>query len=401
MTNDLTLADLETYDPRARRGGKWRRFLCPLCGDQHEHDAAHRSLSLVVESGKWVCHRCKATGRLIEFREDAPQRDKRPVQRRRYMPRVQEAPDTEQVQKYRDMAPRIVPLLGTPAVDYLAQRRIPQPIARKARVKYCPDWGAAGRAVIFPIIGSDGKPIAAQGRSIDGDDKITYGPRAHGVFATAGALEANPVAICEAPIDALTLAYMGLPAVALCGCGGFPQWLGVLFGKVVKHNGLPQSRTVLIATDADEAGDNAAESLADALSRFGARSIRFRVQGAKDVNELLVWADCPLALSEQVDAACFDAGFGMPTRPDPRFDLATDSARWLELFDMTTDDEELQGALRGFRANGARLINGEITIDEHSDWGSIQDFDHDYEYHFGGYHARLEKHMGLLKDMPL
>ena len=46
------------------------------------------------------------------------------------------------------------------------------------------------------------------------------------VFATPGALEADTVAIVEAPIDALSLARCGLPAIATRGWDPEPTRMG-------------------------------------------------------------------------------------------------------------------------------------------------------------------------------
>ncbi len=62
----LSLAELEAYDPRAPfRGGKERRFCCPLpaCAEKRI-DAAHRSLTANVETGAWHWWRCGAAGKL-------------------------------------------------------------------------------------------------------------------------------------------------------------------------------------------------------------------------------------------------------------------------------------------------------------------------------------------------
>ena len=81
-------------------------------------------------------------------------------------------------------------------------------------------------AVISELIDRDGQMVAAQARAIVGDDEADTWPElANGVFeAMPGALECPRVAIIEAPIDALTLAAVGLPAIALCGAS-WPEWL--------------------------------------------------------------------------------------------------------------------------------------------------------------------------------
>ena len=67
MSAALTLAELELNDPRTRTSRSQRRFLCPFCGADKPRDAAHRSLSLNVQTGRWICHRCGERGLLNEF----------------------------------------------------------------------------------------------------------------------------------------------------------------------------------------------------------------------------------------------------------------------------------------------------------------------------------------------
>jgi DNA primase len=102
----------------------------------------------------------------------------------------------------------------------------------------------------------------------------TAGPKSEAVFATAGALSAVTVAIAEAPIDALSLASLGLPSLALCGTS-WPSWLPrMLLG-----------RTALLAFDADEPGDVAADQLSEELSAHRVERARIRPEGVKDWNE--------------------------------------------------------------------------------------------------------------------
>jgi hypothetical protein len=168
------------------------------------------------------------------------------------------------------------PLTGSPAADYLLSRGIPESLAEAARVKYHPTWGRGvtktkngglravsgmGPCVVFPFYGSDDKPVAASGRAISGKEHRTYGPKSAGVFATPGALDADPVAVCEAPIDALSLAAAGLPALAVAGCSNLPPWLVKRLAKPAESTPAGCSRTVYLAHDNDPAGEKAAERI--------------------------------------------------------------------------------------------------------------------------------------------
>ena len=173
------------------------------------------------------------------------------------------------------------PLEGTPGAAYLLGRGVSVEVAEAAGVQFCPDWMKSAKwrgcaAVIFPIRNRAGDIVAAQGREIGGAGKFSFGPKSQGIFATAGALEANRLIIAEAPIDALSLAVAGYSAIALCGTSG-PDWLPKFCYR----------RRVLLAFDADNAGDDAARDLTPKLESFGATVTQLKPEGAKDWNELL------------------------------------------------------------------------------------------------------------------
>lgn len=291
MSAGLTLADLERHDPGARPSGGERRFLCPLpaCAD-HQRPPGHRSLTLATATGAWHCHRCGASGLLADFQTERPAR--RPGARGRdalrratsLTPKPHQvaapAPPCDPISADPELR-GLVPLAGTPGAAYLERRGIPAEVARSARVRYAPAW--FGRpAVVFPVRDLSGALVAAQGRYVaDGatPKSLTHGRMSTGVFATPGALEANaPLVVTEAPIDALSLAAAGLPAVAMTGTTLRP-WLVAAYA----------GRRVLLAFDADDAGDKAYVIWCGALQAVQADVYRLTPGGgAKDWNELLV-----------------------------------------------------------------------------------------------------------------
>ena len=149
--------------------------------------------------------------------------------------------------------------------------------------------------MLFPVVDPTGYEIAAQGRyltSLPGRPNFyTEGPKKNGLFATSGAWSAGEITITEAPIDALTLAFCGYPALALVG-KSWPDWLPAFVASKQKR--------VYLAFDADEpddkgvrAGDQAAEKLAAELLSYDCRSERLRPTRAKDWNaQLLEVAEC-------------------------------------------------------------------------------------------------------------
>jgi hypothetical protein len=280
----LTLEDLEAHDPRSRGGGRERRFLCPLpaCADRQRGER-HRSLALNVDSGLWTCHRCGAGGRL---REHWPSGSRlghtRRVARRAFAKaamRLASPAPAPSVGAARERYAAASPLVGTPGAEYLGSRGIAPDLASAAAVRYTADF--YGRpAVLFPLRDRSGLLVAVNGRYVDGRPNPkarTTGRKAFGLFATPGALDAEQIVICEAPIDALSLTACGVPAIALCGTTG-PDWLAAACAF----------RRVALAFDADEAGDKAAADLAPSLRSFGSTVERWRPDGAQDWNERLV-----------------------------------------------------------------------------------------------------------------
>lgn len=315
--NPLTLAALEAFDPHAPARGTERDFCCPLCGLGKRVDAAHRSLSANLKAGLWHCHRCGASGQLREYwpqREAGrPQQPRRGVRRLGIQPSQPRDPDPQQLESLAAALGGCRDLLGTPGEGYLLTRDLNPALAAAAGVRFHPAWDGRA-AVVFPLTNAGGAVVAAEARYLrvaTGQPKSgCRGQKSRGAFVTPGALQADRVALVEGPADALTLAALGLPAVALMGTS-LPDWL-------------PQAlawRQVLIASDADEAGDAAAEAWGTTLRAFGARVERFR-PGAKDWNDIL--RHDPAGLARQLETLVRAA----PESPTPPWVGDPDSGWW-------------------------------------------------------------------------
>ncbi|MCA1628054.1 MAG: toprim domain-containing protein [Acidobacteria bacterium] len=289
MSAHLSLADLETNDRRAPRGGRERRFLCPLCGDTKARDAAHRSLVVNTQTGAWLCHRCGERGLLTDnWTDRAPQsrrdRARAAVSRAFALPPRENAPQSQPEaaaatwRAWWETSTSLTDNGAATGAAYVAGRGLPADVASAAGVRFSAAF--YGRpAVLFPVQTQAGALVAVSGRFIDGranPKTQTAGKKSGGVFATPGALDAPLVAVCEAPMDALSLHLCGIPVVALIGTS-WPEWLpaALVF------------RSVLLATDADKGGDDAAVKLQPALEARGARTLRLRPRGGKDWSELL------------------------------------------------------------------------------------------------------------------
>jgi hypothetical protein len=283
MSETLTLLELESFDPQSPRREGERRFLCPLCGGDKPRDSAHRSFCLNASSGLWNCKRCGAKGQLKEFWPEKERGRAGQERLKRAFEVPLPPPEAEEKTDWRAIWSTARDFEGTPGQAYLERRGISLEIAALAAVHWVPSWHGRG-ALCFPFHDAAGQVVAIAGRTLQngGLDKPAAGPKKRGAFwAPAQPSQLliegdSPVIICEAPFDALSLAQAGHAALALGGTSA-PPWLDKKLAF----------RRVLLAFDADAAGDAAAEKVGHHLATFGAQCLRLRPQGAKDWNELL------------------------------------------------------------------------------------------------------------------
>ena len=291
---NLSLADLESFDPHARKSGMERRFCCPLCNDGRKLSLDHRSLALDTSTGAWLCHRCKEKGLLIDNQTARAAPGAARQKPRMYAmpgsitaaapaPKPAHAPEDieKKTEQYKAIMESCTGIQGTPAETYLAGRGIGLDPGAGYDVGYSPNCYGS-EAIIFYLLGADGQRVGMQSRGIKYKTfRIIKDPAADQtgqIFATPGAMGAPSwVVIVEAPIDALSLAVCGVSAIATIGTN-FPDWLAP---KMIFRN-------VYLAHDNDQAGDNGARAAAENLQRFGATWRRLRPpEGCKDWNDAL------------------------------------------------------------------------------------------------------------------
>jgi len=324
----LSLAELESHDPNPAGHGAERRFLCPFpaCADHQRRE--HKNLAANIETGLWECWRCGASGKLTEKWERRQPRERMmrlgPFEKaRRAMGLTGTARDAahhrqpgmvthvasahlpaatntdKQNDNLDERAHDTVPtwgrrwdhavrVAGTPGESYLASRGIPIDIATLAGVRYLERWEhwsrderdnwrleGTSQRVIFPILAKTGELIGIQGRKIadgeHGEKMLTNGRGGIFVAGTTWPVEVERVAIVEAPIDALSLAAIGIAALATQGTS-WPDWLplSLAFKKVLLAHDNDEPNA-----DGQRAGDLAAASLVPALRSYGAEPKRY------------------------------------------------------------------------------------------------------------------------------
>jgi DNA primase len=141
-------------------------------------------------------------------------------------------------------------------------------------------------SLVVPLRDADGRPVGLYGRKIAPNAKLRAGTALHlylpgphrGVFNEAGLVGQEEVILCEALLDALTFWCAGYRNVTSAyGVEGFTdELLAALHRHGVKR--------VLIAYDADEPGNGAADKLAPKLMAEGFECYRCRFPKGMDAN---------------------------------------------------------------------------------------------------------------------
>lgn len=146
----------------------------------------------------------------------------------------------------------------------------------------------------FPVLDVEQNVGEVYGRLLGKPDQRTqppkhlYLPGQHrGVFNIGAMAETDELIVCESLIDALTLWCAGFRHVT--AAYGVDGWTPEHQQAVIEHG----IRRVLIAFDADPAGDKGAKTLAGELASIGIESYRVQLPPGSDVNEVAVAAKLP------------------------------------------------------------------------------------------------------------
>ena len=132
--------------------------------------------------------------------------------------------------------------------------------------------------LIFPFIDLEGKALTFQARAIDKETTPKELNLRGGIPIpfNLGAVKApNPIVyLCEGAIDTLSLLEKGFHAVGIPGVGSFKrEWVSYFKGK-----------KIIIAFDADEAGDKGADFVLKMLRADGLDASRLQMPPGTDIN---------------------------------------------------------------------------------------------------------------------
>ena len=143
-------------------------------------------------------------------------------------------------------------------------------------------------SLVVPVFDDGGDVVEMYGRKVldnlrKGTPKHLYLPGAHaGVWNADGLVDQKEVILCEALMDAMTFWCAGYRNVtASYGTQGFTDDHLALFKRL-------QIQRVLIAYDRDDAGNSAAEKLAEQLQSKGFACYRLNFPKGMDVNSFAV-----------------------------------------------------------------------------------------------------------------
>lgn len=181
-----------------------------------------------------------------------------------------------------------LPAVDDETLDYLRQRGLDGAADLCRSVPpTAPDLlgvhAAKGLRLALTLRDATGRVVAIQVRAIDRKDFRTIGSTREGVFGFPERVgDAVTVVVCEGLTDTLAavVTTRAEPSVCVVGIAGA--------SSVSALDGLPlDGKRVVIATDADEAGDRAALSIAAALATRGVSCFRARPTLGKDLCDML------------------------------------------------------------------------------------------------------------------
>ncbi len=364
---------LQTYVALRKVGSNWTG-LCPF------HAEKSASFTVREEMGRYHCFGCSASGDIFKFIQEIEHTDfvgsvehlasKAGIQLRytsggENKERVRRKQLIEAMEKAVDWYHER--LLTSPdareAREYLRRRGLAGDIARSFRLGWAPDdWDVMSRAVgvapdllsdtglafknkagrmqdsfrgrvLFPIFSDAGEPVAFGGRILPGSsDPAKYKNSSETVvysksrtlyglnWAKADIVAHDQVIVCEGYTDVIGFHRAGVKrAVATCGTALTEQHVQILKRFASK---------VVLAFDADNAGQGAAERFYEWEQKYQVQVAVARFPDGKDPGDLSL--SDPAALAKSVDDALPFLGFrlqrvmsGKPLRsPEERARLA-------------------------------------------------------------------------------
>ncbi|HEY5860622.1 MAG TPA: DNA primase [Actinomycetota bacterium] len=353
IRSTVSIVDVIGQHVQLKRTGRNWVGLCPF------HAERTPSFNVREETGRYRCFGCDKSGDVFTFVQEIEHTD--------FVGAIEQLASRAGIQltytstgqsKERARRKRLVEamtaavdwyharLLTSPdardARDYLRSRGLSGDIARQFKLGWAPDdWDALAREsgidpgllrdnglaftnrrnrmqdafrarVLFPIFGENGEALALGGRILPGSDdpakyknsaetpiytksKTLYGLN----WAKGDIVNSNQVIVCEGYTDVIGFHRAGLPrAVATCGTAFTEEHV-----RLLKRYG----SEIVLAFDADNAGQTAAERFYDWEEKYQVEVKVASFPGGKDPGEMA--QSDPTALAEAVGSAKPFLGF--------------------------------------------------------------------------------------------
>jgi DNA primase len=353
IRSTVSIVDVVSQQVQLRKTGRNWVGLCPF------HAERTPSFNVREETGRYKCFGCDASGDIFTFVEEIEHVDfvgaveylagkaglqltytttgqtKERARRKRLVEAMGVAVDWYHARLLQDPGARA-------ARDYLRSRGLSGDIARQFKLGWAPDdWDALARGagvpgellretglafenrrgklqdafrarVLFPIYSDNGEAIGVGGRVLPGSDdpakyknspetsiytksKTLYGLN----WAKADIVKANQAIVCEGYTDVIGFHRSGLPrAVATCGTAFTEEHV-----RLLKR----YTSRVVLAFDADAAGQGAAERFYEWEQKYQVEVSVAKFPGGKDPGDLA--QSDPAALADAVAGALPFLGF--------------------------------------------------------------------------------------------
>ena len=265
-----------------RLGQGQHKISCPSCSHTRKKKN-EKTLSLRIEHDKalYHCWHCAMNG-FVPMREELPKI------------KVQKEEKVMAVAKKIKTSP-----LGESAIEFLNKRGISEETAKKAKLKFAKNWIPSEQAevecIFFPYT-NKGQEYAQKIRSISSKGFACNG--APQTFFNIDSVQRNDwLIICEGEMDALSLMEAGYESSVSVPNGAVMKVSEVRTYDSNNDNKfkflwdakkqIENAGRILIATDADDAGQAMAEEIARRIGKDKVYKVHYP-EGCKDANDVLL-----------------------------------------------------------------------------------------------------------------
>jgi DNA primase len=353
IRSTVSIVDVVSARVQLKKTGRNWVGLCPF------HAERSPSFNVREETGRYKCFGCDASGDVFRFVQEIEHVDfVTAVEQLAASAGIQLNYTTTGQSRERARRKQLIEAMGVAvdwyherlltdsgaraARDYLRSRGLSGEIARTFRIGWAPDdWDLLSRSagiapdllretglafensrkklqdafrarVMFPIFDDNGAPVAFGGRVLPGSSDpakyknspetpiYTKSKTLYGLNWSKGAIvQSDQVIVCEGYTDVIGFHHAGVGrAVATCGTAFTEEHVRMLKRYASK---------VVLAFDADAAGQGAAERFYEWEQKYQVEVTVARLEGGKDPGELA--QSHPEALKQAVDEAAPFLGF--------------------------------------------------------------------------------------------